>query len=40
MALLAFPRYYWQVGGATQECIDEAAKTQQVIERADELRSL
>jgi hypothetical protein len=40
MALLACPRYYWQLGGAAQESIDEAAKTQQVIQRADEHRSL
>jgi hypothetical protein len=40
MALLACPRYYWQAGRASQEGIDEAAKTQQVIRRADELRNL
>ena len=40
MALLACPRYYWQVGGAAQESIDKAAKTQQVIQRADERRIL
>src|SRR4029453_4432718 len=40
MALLPCPRYYRQVGGATWGGIDEATKTQQVIERADELRSL
>jgi len=40
MALLGCPRYYGQLGGAAQESIDEAAKTQQVIPRADEHRSL
>jgi hypothetical protein len=40
MALLACPRYYWQAGSALQERIDKAAKTQQVIRRADELRNL
>jgi hypothetical protein len=32
MALLACPRYYWQVGSAVQECIDEASKAQQIIQ--------
>jgi hypothetical protein len=32
MALLACPRYYWQLGSAAQKSIDEAAKTQQIIE--------
>jgi hypothetical protein len=40
MALLDCPRYYWQLGGPAQESIDEVAKTQQVIPRADEHRSL
>jgi len=40
MALLDCPRYYWQFGRPAQESIDEAAKTQQVIPRADEHRSL
>src|SRR5260370_19968977 len=40
MALLACLRSYWQVGGAAQESIGKAAKTEQVIERADEQRSL
>src|ERR1041384_4005015 len=40
MALLDCPRYYWQLGRPAQESIDEAAKTQQVIPRADEHRSL
>jgi hypothetical protein len=40
MALLDRPRYYWQLGRPAQESIDEAAKTQQVIPRADEHRSL
>jgi len=40
MALLDCPRYYWQLGRPAQESIDEAAKTQQVIPRADEQRSL
>jgi len=35
MALLDCPRYYWQLGRPAQESIDEAAKTQQVIPRAD-----
>jgi len=40
MALLACLRSYWQVGGAAQESIGKTAKTEQVIERADEKRSL
>jgi hypothetical protein len=40
MALLDCPRYYWQLGRPVQESIDEAAKTQQVIPRADEHRRL
>jgi hypothetical protein len=40
MALLDCPRYYWQLGRSAQESIDEAPKTQQVILRADEHRSL
>jgi hypothetical protein len=40
MALLDCPRYYWQLGRPAQESIDEVAKTQQVIPRADEHRSL
>src|SRR5258706_8949266 len=40
MALLTCPRYYRQVGGAAQESVDQAAKTQQVIERADERNRL
>jgi hypothetical protein len=36
MILLACPRYYWQVGSAAQESIDEVAKAKQVIWRADE----
>jgi hypothetical protein len=40
MALLACPRYYWHVGCAVQESIDEAAKVQQVLQRADELSVL
>src|SRR5437762_621954 len=40
MALLACFRSYWQVGGAAQESIGKTAKTEQVIERADEFRSL
>jgi hypothetical protein len=40
MALLACPRYYWQFGRAAQKSINEVAKTQQVIQRADEHRSL
>ena len=39
MALLACLRSYWQVGAA-QESIGKTAKTEQVIERADEQRSL
>jgi len=38
MALLACPRYYWQVSGATQESIDKTAKTQEVIQRGHKLR--
>ena len=33
-------RYYWHIGRAAQESIDETAKTQQVIQRADERRTL
>jgi hypothetical protein len=40
MALLGCPRYYWRFDGAAQESIDEVAKTQQVIQRADQHRSL
>jgi hypothetical protein len=40
MALLDCPRYYWQFHRPAQESIDEATKTQQVIPRADEHRSL
>jgi hypothetical protein len=40
MALLACPRYYWRLAGAAQKSINEVAKTQQVIQRADEYRSL
>jgi hypothetical protein len=40
MALLACPRSYWQVGGAALERIGQIAKTQEVIQRADELRAL
>jgi hypothetical protein len=38
MALLACSRYYWQAGGAAQESIGKSAQTQQVIQRADQLR--
>jgi hypothetical protein len=40
MALLTCPRYYRQVGGAAQESIDQAAKTQQVIKGAEERNRL
>ena len=40
MALLACPRSYWQVGGPAQESIGQAAKAQEVIQRADQLRIL
>jgi hypothetical protein len=40
MALLGCPRCYRHIGGTAQEGIDEAAQTQQIIERADEFRSL
>src|SRR6185437_13342572 len=40
MALLACSRYYWQVSGATQESIDQTAKPQQIIQRADQRRGL
>jgi hypothetical protein len=40
MPLLACPRYYWRRGRAAQKSIDEGAKAQQVIQRADEYRSL
>jgi hypothetical protein len=40
MALLVCTRCYWYIGSAVQECIDETAKTQQVIQRADERRIL
>jgi hypothetical protein len=32
MALLGCPRCYWHIGGTAQKDIDEAAKTQQIIE--------
>jgi hypothetical protein len=40
MALLACSRSYWQVSVATQESIDKAAKTQEVIQGAHKLRIL
>jgi hypothetical protein len=40
MALLACLRSYWQVGGAAQKSIGKAAQAEQVIERANEKRSL
>jgi hypothetical protein len=40
MALLACPGYYRQVGSALEEGIRQAAKTQQVIQRANKLRLL
>src|SRR5437879_763336 len=40
MALLACLRSYWQVGRAAQESIGQAAKTQEVIQRADQRRGL
>jgi hypothetical protein len=40
MILLLCLQCYWRIGSAAQERIDEAAKTQQVIQRADELRTL
>ena len=40
MALLACPRYYLQASGSTQESTREISKTQQVLERADQLRKL
>ena len=40
MALLACLRSYWQVGVAVQESIGKIATAEQVIERADEQRSL
>jgi hypothetical protein len=40
MALLACSRYYWQVSGATQQSIDQTAKPQQIIQRADQRRGL
>jgi hypothetical protein len=40
MALLACPRSYWQVDGAAQESIGKAAKAEEVIQRADQLRIL
>jgi len=40
MALLGCPRCYRHIGGTAQEGIDEAAQTQQIIERADEFKSL
>jgi hypothetical protein len=36
MALLACKKYYWQVGSAMLESIDQTAKAKQVIGRADE----
>jgi hypothetical protein len=38
MALLACSRSYWQASGAAQESIGEVAETQEVPERADQLR--
>jgi hypothetical protein len=40
MALLRCPRCYRHIGGTAQQGIDEVAQTQQIIERADEFRSL
>jgi hypothetical protein len=40
MALLVCTRCYRYIGSAVQECIDETAKTLQVIQRADERRIL
>jgi hypothetical protein len=40
MALLRCPRCYRHIGGTAQKGIDEVAQTQQIIERADEFRSL
>ena len=40
MALLVRLRSYWQVGVAAQESIGKIAKAEQVIERADEQKSL
>jgi hypothetical protein len=36
MALLACPRYYWQPDSPAQKSVDESAKTEQIIQRADE----
>ena len=40
MILLGWLRCYRHIGSTAQESIDEDAKTEQVIERADEQRSL
>ena len=40
MTLLLWTRCYWQIGGAAQESIGQAAKTQEVIQRADQRRGL
>jgi hypothetical protein len=39
MILLVCHRCYWHIGRAAQERIDKAAKTLQVIQRADEWRT-
>jgi hypothetical protein len=40
MALLACLRSYRQIGGAAQESVGEATKTQKVIQRTEKLRTL
>jgi hypothetical protein len=40
MALLGCPRCYRHIGGVAQEGIHEAAQMQQILERADEFKSL
>jgi hypothetical protein len=40
MTLLACSRCYWQASGAVQESVSELPKTQEVLERADQLWNL
>jgi len=40
MALLSCPRCYRQIVGTAQEGIDEATEPPQIVERADQFRSL
>jgi hypothetical protein len=35
MALLVSNRWYWQIGGAVQESVNEAAEAEQILQRGD-----